>query len=78
MLDLPSVKKERSKEEEELEAARKLKRNAEIDHEVSILRQKAAKKRKLAAQTMEKVKKLELESVELENKANELERTKIP
>ncbi|MEM4728453.1 MAG: hypothetical protein QXH42_01645 [Thermoplasmata archaeon] len=78
MLDLPSVKKERSKEEEELEAARKLKRNAEIDHEISILRQKAAKKRKLAAQTMEKVKKLELESVELENKANELERTKIP
>ena len=78
MLDLPNVKKERTKEEEELEAARKQKRNAEIDHEVSILRQKAAKKRKLAAQTMEKVKKLELESVELENRASELERSKIP
>jgi len=76
-MDLGGGKKEKLKEQDELEYARKVKRNAEIDHDVSILRQKAAKKRKEAAGTMEKVKKLELEAVTLENRATELERTKI-
>ena len=67
----------KSKEAEELEYARKVRRNAEIDHEVSILRQKAAKKRKASALELEKARKLELEAVELENKANDLERTKV-
>ena len=77
-MDLGGAGRERLKEESDLDHARKLKRNAEIDHDVSILRQKAAKKRKEAASTMEKVKKLELEAVTYENKASELERTKVP
>jgi hypothetical protein len=76
-MDMGGAGKERLKEETDLDHARKVKRNAEIDHDVSILRQKAAKKRKEAAATMEKVKKLELEAVNLENKASELERTKV-
>lgn len=76
-MDLGGAGKERLKEESELDIARKFKRNAEIDHDVSILRQKAAKKRKEAASTMEKVKKLELEAVTYDNRASELERTKV-
>jgi hypothetical protein len=76
-MDLGAGGKEKLKEQDALEYARKVKRNAEIDHDVSILRQKAAKKRKEAASTMEKVKKLELEAVQLENKASDLERTKV-
>ena len=76
-MDIGGVGKEKLKEQDALDYARKVKRNAEIDHDVSILRQKAAKKRKEAASTMEKVKKLELEAVTLENKASELERTKV-
>jgi len=67
----------KSKEADALEDARRVRRNAEIDHEVSILRQKAAKKRKASALELEKARKLELEAVELENKANDLERTKV-
>ena len=67
----------KSKEAEELEYARKVRRNAEIDHEVSILRQKAAKKRKASALELEKARKFELEAVELENKAMDLERTRV-
>lgn len=77
MGDIGGPKKEQLKEQDELDYARKVKRNAEIDHDVSILRQKAAKKRKEAASTLEKVKKLELEAVQLENKASDLERTKV-
>ena len=77
-MDLGGAGKEKLKEQDALEYARKVKRNAEIDHDVSILRQKAAKKRKEAASTMEKVKKLELEAVTYDNKASELERTKVP
>jgi hypothetical protein len=77
MVDIGGPKKEQLKEQDELDYARKVKRNAEIDHDVSILRQKAAKKRKEAASTQEKVKKLELEAVQLENKASDLERTKV-
>ena len=76
-MDIGGVGKEKLKEQDALDYARKVKRNAEIDHDVSILRQKAAKKRKEAASTMEKVKKLELEAVTFENKASELERTKV-
>jgi hypothetical protein len=67
----------KSKEADALEDARRVRRNAEIDHEVSILRQKAAKKRKASALELEKARKLELEAVELENKSNDLERTKV-
>lgn len=73
MIDLGA----KSKEADALEDARRVRRNAEIDHEVSILRQKAAKKRKASALELEKARKLELEAVELENKANDLERTKV-
>jgi hypothetical protein len=76
MLDFGG-KKEKPKESDDLEMAKKMRRNAEIDHEVSILKQKAAKKRKLAAQTYEKAKRLELEGVEYENRANDLEKTKV-
>lgn len=67
----------KSKEADALDQARKSRRNAEIDHEVSILRQKAAKKRKASALELEKARRLELEAVELENKAGDLERTKV-
>lgn len=73
MIDLGA----KSKEADALEDARKVRRNAEIDHEVCILRQKAAKKRKASAMELEKARKLELEGVELENKANDLDRTKV-
>jgi hypothetical protein len=73
MIDLGA----KSPEADALEQARKSRRNAEIDHEVSILRQKAAKKRKASAQELEKARRLELEAVELENKAGDLERTKV-
>jgi len=76
-MDLGGAGKEKLKEQEELDYARKVKRNAEIDHDVSILRQKAAKKRKEAASIMEKVKRLELEAVTLDNKASDLDRTKV-
>jgi hypothetical protein len=73
MIDLGA----KSKEADALEQARKSRRNAEIDHDVSILRQKAAKKRKASAMELEKARRLELEAVELENKAGDLERTKV-
>jgi hypothetical protein len=77
MGEIGGPKKEQLKEQDELDYARKVKRNAEIDHDVSILRQKAAKKRKEAASTQEKVKKLELEAVQYDNRASDLERTRV-
>ena len=76
-MEMGGAGREKLREESELDRARKVKRNAEIDHDVSILRQKAAKKRKEAAATLEKLKKLELDAVTLDNKASELERTKV-
>jgi uncharacterized protein YqeY len=77
LLDLSGLKREKGKENDDLENVKKMRRNAEIDHEVSILKQKAAKKRKVAAQTYEKAKRLELDAVEYENKASDLDKTKV-
>jgi len=77
LLDLGGLKREKGKENDDLENVKKMRRNAEIDHEVSILKQKAAKKRKIAAQTYEKAKRFELDAVEYENKAADLDRTKV-
>ncbi|MBM4248365.1 MAG: hypothetical protein FJ149_02835 [Euryarchaeota archaeon] len=76
-MEMGGAGREKLREESELDRARKVKRNAEIDHDVAILRQKAAKRRKEAAATLEKLKKLELDAVTLENKASDLERTKV-
>lgn len=63
--------------EQELEDAKKARVNAEIDHDISKLRQRAARKRKQSAKALEESRKLELEALELEKKALELERKKI-
>jgi hypothetical protein len=63
--------------EKELEDAKKARINAEIDHDISKLRQKAARKRKQSAKALEQSRKLELEALELEKKALSLEKKKL-
>ena len=72
MPEQPSISKE-----QELEDAKKARVNAEIDHDISKLRQKAARIRKQSAKALEQSRKLELEAMELEKKALGLEKKKI-
>lgn len=74
---VPGDAKGAEREKSAFDEARKGRINAEIDHEVSILREKASKKRKESAKHLEEAKRLELEAAQMDLRASEMEKKKV-